>query len=309
MKVFIAGGGGFIGSHLVDTLLKRGDQVFVYDSFVTGSLENLPIHSQLTVETADVLNFEDLSQALCHFGPDVVVHLFVEPVAPPMPWNEIDTNIGGTYNLIEASIKADVKHIFYLQTAMIYGIREDKPIPLTDEVAPPNPYSVTKFAAERFIRNSPIPWTVLRVSSHYGPRNYTGCPSIFFKNLSEGKHTWISDSLRSLGYIDDLLEVIPNILTLKGLYQFSSGGMEYPILEIYLTMAKIMGKDPKCTVIPRQADSMPHMLVDDSFIRETLDINPKTPLQKGLEETIAYYTKHGIRHTITHFQEPKKNGQ
>src|ERR1017187_4684428 len=135
MNVLITGGGGFVGSHLCDRLLARGDRVTVIDNFATGRRDNLTPHVNLNLVEGTIADAELVSQAFRAGTPDVVVHA-AAAYKDPDNWHEdIAANILGSVNVVRASQKAKVRRVIYFQTALCYGLKpQEQPITLNHRI-------------------------------------------------------------------------------------------------------------------------------------------------------------------------------
>src|SRR3954447_17086944 len=122
MKVLITGGAGFIGSHLADRLLARGDEVLVLDNYATGRRDNLEPREGLTVEEGTIADPPWVEKAFEGFDPDLAVHAAASS-KDPEDWSEDSaTNAVGTANIVKASEAAGVGRLIYFQTALCYGL-------------------------------------------------------------------------------------------------------------------------------------------------------------------------------------------
>jgi UDP-glucose 4-epimerase len=304
MNIFIAGGAGFIGSHVTEKLLEKGHNVMAYDSYVSGKRRNLPDHNNLIIVEADILDETALYRAMHLFKPDIVIHSFVEPVQLHNEISEIDTNILGTFYLRAAAEEVCASHMIYFQTGLIYGVTDAHPIPITHLLNPNNSYSATKLAGEFLLKLSSIPLTILRFSSILGPRCLTGAPAIFFNNITSNTPSKVAEARRCLVYVKEIADLVSRICEEPhaGIFNVSGRGRDYAIEEIYKTMCSILGVDVPYTLHQDQHSAMSQMLLDDDYIDFIYGWNPTTSLRKILEPTIAWFQKYGVPHTHTHFR-------
>src|SRR3989338_11210888 len=157
MKILITGGAGFIGSHLTDRLLARGDRILIIDNYATGRKDNLKPHKNLTVIEDSIANKKTVKKIFNKFKPDKVIHA-AAAYKDPSNWLEDSmTNIIGTINIVKESQKYNIKRIIYFQTALCYGI---KPIqqPITfdhpffsGKYSGGSSYAISKTAGEMYI--------------------------------------------------------------------------------------------------------------------------------------------------------------
>ena len=189
MKVLITGGAGFIGSHLADRLLARGDEVLVIDNFATARRDNLGEHERLTVVEARSSTPGSWTRRSRASGPEVVAHA-AAAYKDPDDWREdAATNVPGTANVVKASEAAGINRLVYFQTALCYGLHPlEQPITLDHPLRPEDSsYAISKTAGEYYVRLSGLDWVSLRLANAYGPRNVSGPLPTFFQRLTEGK--------------------------------------------------------------------------------------------------------------------------
>lgn len=176
MKVFVTGGSGFIGSSLVDRVLGRGDRALVLDNYTTGRRDNLEIQDGVEIVEGDIADGE-LVSALCgDFKPDLVVHAAASYKDPDDWAGDARTNVLGTANVAKAAMACGADRIIYFQTALCYGLKpQEQPITLDHPILPDgSSYSISKTAAEQYIRLSGVDYVTFRLANAYGPRNLSG---------------------------------------------------------------------------------------------------------------------------------------
>jgi UDP-glucose 4-epimerase len=175
MRVIVTGGAGFIGSHLTDALLSRGDEVTVIDDLSSGRASRLD--DRATLHKLSVTDAEPLAAIVDQERPDLICHLAAQidvRVSVAAPAQDAQTNIVGTVNVLEAARAADVRVLFCSTGGAIYG--RDAPIPSLEDVLPlpESPYGIAKYCAEQYVglynRLHQTRHTVLRLANVYGPR-------------------------------------------------------------------------------------------------------------------------------------------
>lgn len=177
----VTGGAGFIGSHLVERLLKEGYQVTILDNFSTGrmqNLEHLKNHSHLSIHSVDISNADEIKDYFNHI--DWVFHLaaladIVPSIQKPLDYHK--SNVDGTIAVLEASRQADVKRFVYAASSSCYGIPDQFPTPETVQMKPMYPYALTKYLGEQYVMHwnqvYKLPCVSLRLFNVYGPRSRT----------------------------------------------------------------------------------------------------------------------------------------
>jgi len=180
-RALVTGGAGFIGSHLVDRLLKEGNEVIVLDNFSNGRKENLSQHtknSNLQIQNVDIADFQSIEK----YFKDVswVFHLaaladIVPSIQNPLKYHR--SNVDGAINVLEAARKNNVNRFIYTASSSCYGIPEKYPTSETAPIKPEYPYALTKYLGEQIalswnkIYNLPV--VSLRLFNVYGPRART----------------------------------------------------------------------------------------------------------------------------------------
>lgn len=181
MRAIVTGGAGFIGSHLVDRLLKDGWQVTVLDNYSTGRPENLAHISKnlpLRIEQVDIADLERIRPLFD--GADHVYHLaaladIVPSIEKPLHYHH--SNVDGTVCCLEAARHTRVKRFIYAASSSCYGIPDLFPTPETAEIRPMYPYALTKYLGEQYVMHwnkiYHLPCVSLRFFNVYGPRSRT----------------------------------------------------------------------------------------------------------------------------------------
>ncbi len=179
-RCLVTGGAGFIGSHLVDRLVRDGHEVVVIDTFDTGRRSNLAGSEgpRLTVHEADVADLERIRPLFA--GIDHVFHLaamadIVPSINHPIPYHR--ANVDGTISVLEAARAAGVKRFVYAASSSCYGIPDVYPTPETAPIRPMYPYALTKYVGEEYVlhwgRTYKLPVVSLRLFNVFGPRHRT----------------------------------------------------------------------------------------------------------------------------------------
>ena len=186
MRVLITGGAGFIGSHLADRLLNRGDEVLVVDNYSTGRRDNLAPHAKLEIVEGTIADADLVKRLFVDFRPDYVVHAAAS-YKDPNNWEEDSrTNTLGGAIVTKASVESKVKRLVYLQTSLCYGVKPlEQPITLDHPIRPgDSSYAISKTAAEQYIALSGLNFVSFRLANAYGPRNLSGPLPTFYHRLT-----------------------------------------------------------------------------------------------------------------------------
>lgn len=311
MKVFVTGGLGQIGSHVVEMLLERGDQVVTIDNLATGRREHLTDHPNLTVIIDSISNRPLLEKLIGDFRPDALVHAACSYKDPDDWYSDTLTNCVGGALLVDLAKKCDVKRFVYYQTALCYGLKPmEQPITLNH---PRNPagssYAISKTTNEYYIELSGIDFVTFRLANVIGPRNVAGPLPIFYQRLKDGKKCFVTQSRRDFVFVKDLAAV-----TLRacdgvghGAYHFSSGA-DVAIQELYDAVVEAMNVPgrPQATVKELGPDDVFSILLDPSRTFHDFGKVKFTPLRTTVTEAIKYYQQYGTLGEYTHLRQERK---
>lgn len=302
MNIFVTGGAGFIGRHIVQSLLEN-HEVIIYENFSNSNTQNLNFvskHIPIVIE-GDLSNFELLKKNLK--GVDLVIHLAAKiDVSESLKHPEISNkvNVQGTINLLKACTKSNVKNFIGASSAAIYG--DPNQIPVTEKTIPNpvSPYGADKLAMEFYIRAFANAFgfnaVSLRFFNVYGKgqsNQYAGVITKFLQKLSKNESLVIfgdGKNTRDYVYIDDLvqgiLDTITNINGKKGEVYNLASGKSVSVNELAETMKKISEKDVKIIhESPRKGD----LIFSEASIRKAsaeLGFSPKTDLKNGLKKLL-----------------------
>jgi UDP-glucose 4-epimerase len=308
MKVMITGGAGFIGSHIADRLLARGDKVLVIDNYSTGRRDNLKAHSNLTVIEGTIADSKLVNKLFDDFLPDLVVHAAASYKEPDNWYEDTMTNTLGSVIVVQASRRAAVKRLIYFQTSLCYGLHPlEQPITLTHPLYPEgSSYAITKTAAENFIVLSGLNFISFRLANAYGPRNLSGPLPTFYHRLTNNKPCFVMDTRRDFIYVQDMVDIVMKAIDgkgSKGVYHISSGS-DYSIKELFDATVKALGIKLSAAVEerPRSPDDVYTILLDPSKTIHDFAWKVTTPLETGVRKAIEWYKVYGITQTYTHLK-------
>jgi len=307
-NVLMTGGAGFIGSHIADRLLERGDRVLVIDNFSTARRDSLPAHENLTLVEDTIANEEVVSRAFADLEPEVVVHAAASYKDPEAWAEDSRTNAVGTANVVRAAQAGGVSRLVYFQTALCYGLHpQEQPITLSHPLDPKDSsYAISKTAGEWYVRLSGLDWISFRLANVYGPRNLSGPLPTFFQRLSEGKPCFVMDTRRDFVFVDDLVDVALRAIDgsgESGVYHVSSGS-DVSIKELFEATVKAMEieLEEDVEVRPRNPDDAPSILLDPAKTERDFDWSAETPLEEGVAKAVVYYREHDVAETFTHLK-------
>lgn len=308
MKILITGGAGFIGSHLADRLLARGDRVLVIDNYATGRRDNLTPHPSLKVVEGTIADADLIDYHFDEFQPDQVIHAAASYKDPHNWAEDTRTNVLGTANVVQAAERLKVKRLIYFQTALCYGLHPlEQPITLNHPIRPEgSSYAISKTAGEQYIALSSVEFLSFRLANAYGPRNISGPLPTFYSRLTTGKPCFVMDTRRDFIYIDDMVDIVEKAIDgvgTRGAYHISTG-KDFSIKELFDATLEALNinLDKEVEVRPRNPDDVYTILLDPSKTLQDFGMIPSYPLKEGVNRTVEYYKKYGISQTYTHLK-------
>ena len=311
MKLLVTGAAGQVGSHVVDAAIARGDLVLGIDNFATGRPVHVAQSRSYRFFEGSIDDRELIARTFSEFKPNVVVHTAASYRNPDDWLTDVETNIRGMVNLVDAARKHAVSRFIYFQTALIYGVKpEENPVTLDHPRKVDNSsYSISKGAAEDYLVLSGLDYVTFRLANVIGPRNVSGPLPIFFQRLSERKRCFVTSARRDFVYVGDLVKAVGQAINGvgHGAYHFSSG-TDVPIIDLYNTVVKAMGiseyPDPeKRDLSPDDAASI---LLDPSRTFRDFGQIEFTPLETTVRNAITYYREYGVTGSFTHLRSNQK---
>jgi len=306
-KVLITGGAGFIGSHLADAHLKRGDEVVILDDLSTGKRENVPRGAEF-VE----LDVRDPgAAALIRGGGFDLVSLHAAQldvrVSVADPRLDSSINIGGLLNLLEACRDANVRRVLFVSSGgVVYGEPERRPTPETAAKAPESPYGVSKLAGEHYLyyyhRVHGLDYAALRYSNVYGPRQdahgEAGVVAIFSTRLIEGAPLTVfgdGGQTRDYVFVDDV--VAANLALADAAFPpartvddraFNVGtGEETSVHGLAKLLFEVAGREVEIAMAPARPGELRHSSLDAKKL-EGIGWSPRIELVDGLRRTYEW---------------------
>ena len=299
MKTLVTGGCGFIGSHLVERLLRERCEVVVLDNLSTGRFSNLKevaSHPNLHVVEKDVTQKEAIQG---HFqGVDTVFHLAaLADIVPSIqrPLDYYHANVTGTITVLEAAREAAVKRIVYAASSSCYGIPDVFPTPETAPVRPEYPYALTKYLGEQIVfhwgKVYKMKTVSLRLFNVYGPRSrttgtYGAVMGVFLaQKLSEKPLTIVGDGTqtRDFTYVTDVAEAfwLASQKDLEGTMLNVASGGTHSVNQL----VELIGGS---TVhIPKRPGEPDCTFADITKIQRLLGFCPKVPFEAGVKEMLS----------------------
>lgn len=298
MRAIVTGGAGFIGSHLVEELLERGDDVLVIDDLSRGKQEQVAPGAELEVRD---LRSDGLDDVFDRFRPDVCFHLAAQAdvrVSVARPAEDASINVLGSLQVLQASQTHGAKLIFSSTGGAIYG-ETPRPAKEDDPLEPISPYGAAKLAAETYIGT----WNrlhggnnvILRFANVYGPRQESGLEggvvAIFFERMSRGEQTTIyghGRQTRDLTHVADIVSATLAAVDAQGLFNIGTG-VETSVLELHELCSKVAGTEAEPAFEPERLGEIQRSVLDTTLAARELGWAPARTLEQGLRETWEWF--------------------
>jgi UDP-glucose 4-epimerase len=294
LRAIVTGGAGFIGSHVVEALLARGDEVVALDDLSNGKRENVPDGARLVVadlrEPLDEI-FDELRPEVCfHLGAQVDVRVSIE-----RPAYDADVNVRGTIRVLEGARRHDTQVVFSSTGGAIYG-ECDGPAPEDAERRPLAPYGVSKLAGEEYLaaynRLYGARHVSLRFGNVYGPRQdphgEAGVVAIFFGKLAAGEPPKIfgdGAQTRDYVYAGDVARATLAAAGQDGGVFNVGTGQETSVLELYELCRRVAGSEFEPEQAPPRLGELQRSMLDVSRAERELGWRPAVSLEDGLGRT------------------------
>ncbi len=307
-RVLVTGGAGFIGSHIVRSLVDSGANVRVLDNFVNGRPENLSgVEDKISLLKGDLLNPTDCAQAA--HDRDIVFHLAALGSVPasmndPLRYNQ--NNITGTLTLLEACRSAGVRRVVYSGSSSAYGDTPTLPKVETMSPSPLSPYAVSKLTCEYYMsvygHAYGLQTVTLRYFNVFGPRQnpnsqYAAVIPAFIAALLKGVSPTIygdGEQSRDFCFVDNV--VYANLLAgmvdkpLSGQVVNIACHQATTLNELFTLINKHLNLSIKATYVPARVGDVKHSLADISAAQKLLGYEPKVYFEEGLARTVAWFS-------------------
>jgi UDP-N-acetylglucosamine/UDP-N-acetyl-alpha-D-glucosaminouronate 4-epimerase len=307
----VTGGAGFIGSHLVDELTRRGQRVRVVDNLSTGHRKNLPEDAEFLV--GDLADLEVAKRAVA--GIEYVLHQAAIPSVPRSILNPIEShrsNVDATLNLLVAARDAGVQRLVYAGSSSAYGNtptlpkREDMP------ASPLSPYALQKLVGEQYARLFPELYGLSTVTTRYfnvfGPRQdpsspYSGVISLFISALVDGRAPTIfgdGGQTRDFTYVSNVVDGVLRAChhpAANGIFNIAVGD-RVSLKDLFYTLRELVGSDVEPLYGPARAGDVRDSQADLTRARDILGYAPLVSLRDGLTRTIEWYRAQPARKPV-----------
>lgn len=305
-KCLVLGGAGFIGSHVVDALVRNHNEVTVFDR-PNISLENLNDSiDAIRILQGDLCNPFDIEEAVR--GKEIIYH-FAATTLPESsnqnPLYDVETNLVAALGLMENAIKANIQKIIFASSGgTVYGIPRTLPIAEDHSTDPICSYGITKLAIEKYLalfnHLNDLPYIILRFGNPYGDRQHKksiqGVIPVFLNKLKKNDaiEIWGDGTVaRDYFYISDLVDAVlkAGSSTLSNEIINISGGKPYSLMDILSIMDKITGIKPRVRFLPARKLDVPVNYLDITKANKILNWRPSVTLENGIMATWEWTKK------------------
>ncbi|MCJ7682047.1 MAG: NAD-dependent epimerase/dehydratase family protein [Candidatus Aminicenantes bacterium] len=311
-KVLITGAGGFIGSHLTELCLEKGFEVRAFVHYNSrnswGWLENSPAKGDVEIFSGDVSDFQNVKNAM--YGMDAVFHLAALigiPYSYEAPWSYIQTNIVGTYNILENARELNLANVVITSTSETYGTAQYVPIDEKHPLVGQSPYSASKIAADQlavsYFRSFQLPVRIVRPINVYGPRQSARAiiPTVISQLLSGEKTirignpepsrdlTFVWDTVKGFLAVAESEKTVGEVVNLGTQEEITIGDLARLIAETAGLDIELISEGER---LRPDKSEVQRLLCDSTRVLELTGWRPEYSLNKGLKETLSWFEKH-----------------
>ncbi|HEV2924141.1 MAG TPA: NAD-dependent epimerase/dehydratase family protein [Solirubrobacteraceae bacterium] len=292
----VSGGAGFIGSHVVDALLARGDSVTVIDDLSTGEARRVAREAEL--HELDIVDLAALSAVFEQVKPSSVFHLAAQAsvvASVEDPGRDCEVNVKGTLNVVEAAARSGAPVVFTSTGGALYG--DEAPMPTSEEriPAPLSPYGASKWAAEAYVKtwslSSGVPHAICRLGNVYGPRQSphgeAGVVAIFSHHLYAGTAPKLYGNgkpTRDYVYVEDVVRGLMAAAGKSGTYNIATG-VETDVMTVWNELRAAAGSDIEPQLAELRPGELQHSRLDIGLAARELGWSPEVPISEGLRRT------------------------
>ncbi|HXU22146.1 MAG TPA: SDR family oxidoreductase [Verrucomicrobiae bacterium] len=308
MRYLVTGGAGFIGSHVVDELVRRGQDVAVLDDLSTGQEANIEgVRKKIDFRVGTITDMKDV-QSACR-GADYVIHLAARASVPKSVKDPIETNhtnIDGTLNVLVAARDAAARRFVFAASSSAYGEPPEQPKIETMAPAPISPYGVTKYVGELYAqvfgRVYGLENTSIRYFNVFGPRQdptsqYSGVLSRFMLAILRDERPVIygdGEQSRDFTYVANVVDETLRACEAAGASGrvFNGGtGARITLNQVINLLAKITGREIHAAYEPSRVGDIRDSQADISLARKVLGYEPGVLFEEGLRLTWEWYNR------------------
>lgn len=300
--VVVTGGAGFIGSHVAERFVERGDEVIVVDDLSHGRRENVPAAARLI--ELDIRDRQALTALVAEARPRCVCHLAAQAsvvVSVRQPEIDLQINLAGTENVLDAARRAGAKVCFASTGGALYGSDAARPTPESAATEPLSPYGASKLAGEAYVatwaRLHGLPNQILRLANVYGPRQSSrgeaGVVAIFSTRLLAGERPQVfgdGGQTRDYVHVGDVADAFLRASERAEAATYNIGtGRETSVLQLLAHLQAAAGTELEPELLPGRPGELAHSALDSTRAERELGRRPRIAVADGLGQTLASY--------------------
>jgi UDP-glucose 4-epimerase len=292
----VTGGAGFIGSHLVDSLLLDGSEVVVIDDLSTGDVARVAEGARF--EHADITNHDVVDRIIDSCRPEGIFHVGAQSsvtVSVTDPRRDCAVNVAGTLNVLEASKRHEAPVVFTSTGGALYGNAAPTPTPEDWIPAPLAPYGASKWAGEAYVNGwaeaTGIPHSVCRLGNVYGPRQSphgeAGVVAIISHQLWRGTTPTLygyGEPTRDYVHVSDVVAALRKALGTKGTFNIATG-VATPVRDICDVLVRASGRQVDARLAPLRPGELDRSCMDPSRARAALGWRAEIEIDRGVADT------------------------
>jgi UDP-glucose 4-epimerase len=292
----VTGGAGFIGSHVVDRLVERGDTVAVVDDLTTG--DEGRVHPDATLNRVSITDVQALDEVVDAAEPTAIIHLGAQSmvtVSVDDPGRDCAVNVQGTLNVLQAAKRHGASVVFTSTGGALYGNEATIPTPEDSLPAPLAPYGASKWAGEAYVNTwsafTGVPHAVCRLGNVYGPRQNphgeAGVVAIFTRHLYDDEAPRMfghGKATRDYIHVDDVVSALLSAVGKRGTYNVATG-IETSVADLWATLRAAAGKDLEARLEPLREGELERSCMSPARAQRELGFTAQVGLQDGLVAT------------------------
>jgi UDP-glucose 4-epimerase len=297
-RVLVTGGAGFIGSHVAEALMSRGDEAVVLDNLASGSRDNVPEGCDFV--PADISDALQTAAEVMRFLPEVVVHLAAQTnveLSVAQPSRDASVNIMGTLAVLDAVAQTRCRKVIFASSSTVYGEPARQPVLESDPVQPISPYGAAKAAAEQYIRilarQRRLQYTILRLGNVFGPRDSLRsghAVTAFVDALLSGRTPtieWDGEQTKDYVYVGDVADAVVAALEHGDNETFNiASEVGISVNELYQRVCAVMDIHTVPGHRGRRSGDVRTFVMSCSKARRLLKWRAHTPFLKALTLTV-----------------------